>query len=113
MSRGRAGPPPDPHPTFRPAVSAGAPSPAKPGFRDDSLSPRLIASRVGYRTVAVSGSTITFTDRSGPLACGGATKVGRYTRKAGPNGSFRLTAVKDACAGRKLLLTSGAWNQKK
>ena len=64
-------------------------------------------------TVAVSGSTITFTDRSGPLACGGATKVGRYTRKAGPNGSFRLTAVKDACAGRKLLLTSGAWNQKK
>src|SRR6478609_6849568 len=46
-------------------------------------------------TVTVSGSTITFTDRSGPLSCGGATKVGRYTRKAGPNGSFRLTAVKD------------------
>src|SRR5690349_2510690 len=32
-------------------------------------------------TVTVSGATITFTDRSGPLSCGGATKVGKYTRK--------------------------------
>jgi hypothetical protein len=59
-------------------------------------------------TVAVSGSTLTFTDKKGPLACKGASAVGKY-RKTTTSSGFKLTAVHDTCAGRKLLLTSGAW----
>jgi hypothetical protein len=58
--------------------------------------------------VAVSGSTLAFTDRKGPLACKGASAVGKY-RKTTTSSGFKLTAVHDTCPGRKLLLTSGAW----
>jgi hypothetical protein len=59
-------------------------------------------------TVKLSGSTLTFTDKSGALACKGASAVGTYKKTATATG-FKLTAVHDTCAGRKLLLTTGPW----
>jgi hypothetical protein len=59
-------------------------------------------------TVTQSGSTVTFTDKSGPLSCKGASAVGRYTRSAA-SGGIKLAAVHDTCAGRKLIMTTGPW----
>jgi hypothetical protein len=55
----------------------------------------------------VSGTTMTFGGaETGPLACG---KV-RGSYKLGKRGSgLGFTAVKDACAGRKLFLTLHPW----
>jgi hypothetical protein len=52
-----------------------------------------------------STHTVTFTDQGGPYACRGAQASGRYSwRAAGMRIVF--TAVKDGCAGRRLILTS-------
>jgi hypothetical protein len=59
-------------------------------------------------SVTQSGTTVRFTDKSGALACKGASAVGTYRRSAA-SGGIKLTAIKDTCAGRKLLLTSGTW----
>jgi hypothetical protein len=59
-------------------------------------------------TVTQSGTTVTFTDRSGPLSCKGSTAVGTYKRAAA-SGGIRLTALHDTCAGRKLIMTTGTW----
>ncbi len=64
-------------------------------------------------TVLAAGSKLTFTDRSGPLACSGSQKTGTYTHTVASNGSLHLTAIKDTCAGRKLLLSGSAWSPKK
>ncbi len=59
-------------------------------------------------TVTVSGTTLTFTDKKGPLSCKGASAAARY-KKVTTSTGFKLTLVHDTCAGRKLLLTSGPW----
>jgi hypothetical protein len=56
---------------------------------------------------AVSGNRVTLSDRTGPLACTGAVRDGRYTfAKAGRR--LTLTAVRDACAGRRAVLSGRA-----
>jgi hypothetical protein len=48
---------------------------------------------------------VTFTDEGGPYACRGAQASGRYSwRAAGTSIVFK--ALKDGCAGRRLILTS-------
>jgi hypothetical protein len=60
---------------------------------------------VGARgRIVVSGSTVTFKGESGPLACPPGT-AGRY-RWSYSGGRLRLTAVTDACGGRKIVLTA-------
>jgi hypothetical protein len=52
----------------------------------------------------ITGNRISFHDLAGPFACRGAQATGVYTwRIAGK--SLTLTAVKEPCAGRKLVLT--------
>jgi hypothetical protein len=52
-----------------------------------------------------SAHTVTFTDQGGPYACRGAQAIGRYSWRASGT-RIVFTAVKDGCAGRRLILTS-------
>jgi hypothetical protein len=52
-----------------------------------------------------STHTVTFTDQGGPYACRGAQATGRYTWRA-TGTRIVFTAVRDGCAGRRLILTS-------
>src|SRR5262245_18840301 len=49
--------------------------------------------------LAIKGSTMTFTDRAGPLACRGASAVGRYSFRTYAPHHLRLTVLHDTCAG--------------
>jgi hypothetical protein len=69
-----------------------------PGF---SVSKNGAAASVG--TVQIVGNKVTFRDRTGPLACRGATSAGTYSwRLAGKRLTFKR--VKDTCQGRPLVL---------
>src|SRR5215813_6377815 len=57
--------------------------------------------------LAIKGSVMTFTDRAGPLACRGASAVGRYSFRTYAPHHLRLTVLHDTCAGRRALLTAG------
>jgi len=65
----------------------------------------------GARAVAgrytLAGSRAVLTDRSGPLACTGAGRTGTYT-VARSGRRLTLTAVRDACVGRKAVLSGRA-----
>lgn len=77
------------HGTF--AVRQGNPKPSKTVVRG---------------SLKVSGSTMTFTDRSGQLACRGSSTVGTYRFKALARGSkIQLTPIHELCAGRRTVLT--------
>ena len=52
-----------------------------------------------------TATTITFVDESGPLACSPAQATGTY-RWSLKGGLLRLTPVREACAGRRLVLTT-------
>ena len=54
-------------------------------------------------TATFRGATVTFHDRGGPASCIGAQAVGTY-RWALSGRSVRFTAVKEPCAGRRLVL---------
>ena len=56
-------------------------------------------------TSTVSGTKITFHDKTGPLACAGASAVGKYSWSLSGK-TLKLTKVADACGGRALVLTS-------
>ena len=62
----------------------------------------------GARAVAgrytLAGPRAVLTDRSGPLACTGAGRTGTYT-VARSGRRLTLTAVRDACVGRKAVLS--------
>ena len=56
-------------------------------------------------TLTVSGSTMTFTDHAGPLACHGASATGRYRYVLHAKTlQLRLTSIHDACKGRHSIL---------
>lgn len=57
---------------------------------------------------SVSGTSITFTDTGGPMACRGAVAAGSYRWSffAGEGTRYlRLRVVRDGCAGRRAVLT--------
>lgn len=56
-------------------------------------------------TSTVSGGKIAFHDKTGPLACTGASAVGRYSWALSGK-SLKLTKTADTCVGRALVLTS-------
>ena len=56
-------------------------------------------------TLTVSGSTMTFTDHAGPLACRGASATGRYRYVLHAKAlKLRLATLHDACKGRHSIL---------
>lgn len=55
-------------------------------------------------SVAITPKKITFHDLSGPFRCIGSQAVGTYGWRL-KGKSLKLTAVKDACGGRKAVLT--------
>ena len=57
-------------------------------------------------SVAISAKRITFHDLSGPFRCTGSQAVGTYAWSLRGK-SLTFTAVKDACSGRKAILTNG------
>lgn len=58
----------------------------------------------------VTGDVIEVTDESGPMACGGDFKTGKYKWKLdGKKLSF--TKIEDGCEGRAGALTAQAWTQ--
>ena len=55
-------------------------------------------------SVKIAGTRITFHDLTGPLACTGAQATGTYAWRI-TGARLKLSAVKDPCAGRKIILT--------
>ena len=53
---------------------------------------------------SISGNQIVFTDKFGPFRCTGAQARGTY-RWSLSGKTLKLTAVRDACAGRKAVLS--------
>ena len=61
-------------------------------------------------TYKVTGDLLEVTDESGPMACGGEQKTGKYKWKLeGKNLTF--TKVEDECEGRANAMTAQAWVQ--
>jgi hypothetical protein len=54
----------------------------------------------------ISAKRVTFRDMSGPYRCTGSQAVGTY-RWSRSGKSLTLTVVRDACSGRKAILTNG------
>jgi hypothetical protein len=54
----------------------------------------------------ISGKRVTFRDMSGPYRCTGSQAVGTY-RWSRSGKSLTLTVIRDACSGRKAILTNG------
>jgi uncharacterized lipoprotein YehR (DUF1307 family) len=61
-------------------------------------------------TYKVTGDEIEVTDESGPLACGGEEKTGRYKWKL-EGKVLTLTKVQDGCTGRANALTAQSWTR--
>src|SRR3954453_9676641 len=57
-------------------------------------------------SVAISAKRVTFHDLTGPFRCTGSQAVGTYAWRLRGK-SLTLTVVKDACSGRKAILTNG------
>jgi hypothetical protein len=57
-------------------------------------------------SVAISSKRVSFHDLSGPFRCQGSQAVGTYAWRLRGK-SLTLTAVQDACSGRKAILTHG------
>ena len=61
-------------------------------------------------TYKVTGDLLEVTDESGPMACGGEQKTGKYKWKLeGRNLTFKK--VEDECEGRANAMTGQAWVQ--
>jgi hypothetical protein len=59
---------------------------------------------------STSGGTVTMTDKAGPAACTGKTATARY-RWSLSGRTLRLTKVKDACAGRSVILGTSSFTK--
>jgi hypothetical protein len=59
-------------------------------------------------TYKVNGDELSLSDETGPMACGGEQKIGKYKWKL-EDKKLTLTKVQDLCEGRSGALTSQVW----